>query len=248
MRNPDWTHDETVLLMELYLSAPRAGRSHPEVRALSATLRAAGRRDGRMVADTFRNPDGIAMRLRNFGRRDPTAPPDRDAGLREGGAVDAAVWDAFGGDTEALEAEVRRIRGSIAADDWLPARRSSREPSPSFGTKRVTTGDGETEVYLLRVDGPLDVLAPGIPAITGRSVCKVGRTSSLDRRIGELAAGLPPTSAIRYAPLGLRRFRTAGRAHGFERTLLDLCDAGGWSLGGEFAYAPIAELKAALAS
>ena len=246
VRNPDWTRDETVLLMALYRSAPRAGRSHPEVRALSSVLRAAGRRDGRMVAATFRNPEGIGMRLRNFGRHDPAAPVGRDAGLKPGGSIDVAVWAEFGDDLIALEAEVARLRRSITADDWLPERRSSRGPAPSFGPREIAATDGDADVYLLHVDGPVDVLIPGLPRGVDRSVCKIGRTGSLDRRLAELASGLPPTSAIRYAPVSLRRFRSAMRAHAFERQLLDLCDAEGWSLGGEFAYAPLAKLKTAM--
>lgn len=245
-RNPDWSHDETVLLMDLYLSAPRAGKNHPEVIALSTMLRAAGRQDGRSVLASFRNPTGIAMRLRNFGRHDPAAPPERDAGWRPGGAMDRQVWEEFGNDRAALDSEVSRIRRLICAHSWLPATRSSRGPAPTFGTRMSVTIDGRTGVYLLLVDGPLDALAPGVKTEGGRSVVKVGRTSHLDRRISELASGLPPGAAIRYVPIGLRMFASAMDAHRFERRLLELCDRENWSLGGEFAYAPLNALKVAL--
>lgn len=247
MRNPDWSRDETILLMALYRSAPRAGRSHPEVRALSHLLQAAGRRDGRMVVANFRNADGIAMRLRNFGRHDPAVDPRQDRGLKRGGAIDVAVWQELEDDPGALGAEIGRIRRSIGAAEWSAGQRSSRGPSPSFGDRTSATVDGETDVYLLQVDGPINVLAPQVPATVGRHVCKIGRPGALDRRLAELAAGLPPTSAIRYSPVALKRFRSAARAHAHERKLLDLCDSQGWSLGGEFAYAPLDDLKSAMA-
>lgn len=245
-RNPNWCHDETVLLMDLYLSAPRAEKNHPEVVALSTVLRAAGRRDGRAVLASFRNPAGIAMRLRNFGRHDPAVPPEQNAGLRPGGAIDLRVWREFGHDREALASEVARIRRSISANDWLPDQRSSRGPVPAFGARTSVTVDGRNGVYLLLVDGPLEALTPGIKSNRGWAVVKVGRTSNIDRRMGELASSLPPRTAIRYVPVGLRMFGSAMDAHRCERRLLDFCDREGWSLGGEFAFAPLDPLKSAL--
>lgn len=247
-RNPNWTHDETVLLMDLYFSAPRAEKSHPEVIALSTMLRAAGRRDGRAELVSFRNPAGIAMRLRNFGRHDPAAPPERNAGLRPGGSIDLQVWQEFGDNRAALASEVARIRQSVSAEDWVPVRRSSRGPVPAFGVRTSVTADGRNAVYLLLVVGPLEVLAPGIELDRDRVVVKLGRTADIDRRMAELASGLPPEAGIRYIPIGLRMFVSAMVAHHFERRLLDLCDGEGWSLGGEFAYAPLDALKSALAT
>ncbi|MDO7843557.1 GIY-YIG nuclease family protein [Sphingomonas immobilis] len=242
-RNPDWTRDETILLMDLYLSAPRASKAHPEVAALSALLRAAARRTGLVVLASFRNPAGIAMRLRNFGRHDPHAPPSRDSGLRPGGAIDAEIWAAFGGNNAALAAEVNRIRRGLRAEDWLPHQRSSRGPAPVIGTRRTVFADGPTSVYLLLIDGPISVLAPNMLPVDGASLVKIGRTNDLDRRLSELASGLPRRAAIHYIPIGVRNFKSGADAHSFERTLLDQCDQRGWSLGGEFAYAPLKIVK-----
>lgn len=242
-RNPDWLYDETVLLMELYLSAPRAERNHPEVIALSLLLRAAGRRGGRTVLPSFRNPAGIAMRLRNFGKHDPAAPQRRDGGLRPGGQVDRRVWHDFGNDHAALMAEVTRVRRSISAKDWVPQQRSSRGPSPTFGSRTTVVDDGRCGVYLLLIDGPIEILAPKIDVIEGHALVKLGRTFDLDRRMTELASGLPPCAAISYVPISFRVFNTSTDAHRFEQYLLNICDQDGWSLGGEFAYVPLDALK-----
>jgi hypothetical protein len=247
-RNPDWTRDETILLMELYLSAPRAGRSHPEVLALSALLRAAAHRAGLHVHHTLRNPSGIAMRLRNFGRYDPGAAVDKDAGLKPGGAVDALVWQEFGNNPEALAAEVARVRRMFSRDAREAGALSSRGPQPSFGERTSLLEDGSAGVYLLLIDGPIDVLAPSVDKRSGFATAKIGRTADLARRLDELSAGLPPDSAIVYVPVALRMFSSAGEAHAFEREMLDTCDSHGWSLGGEFVYAPLCHLKAAMSS
>lgn len=245
-RNPDWTRDETILLLDLYLRARRAEKTHPEVLALSLVLRAIGRRDGRAELPNFRNPSGIAMRLRNLGKHDPKAPAGRDVGLRPGGAIDAQIWGEFGNDRAALAADVSRIRRSISTGAWTVHDRSSRGPVPSFGQRVSATEDGRTSVYLLLLDGPLDLLAPGRAPCPDWAVIKFGRTENLSRRMSELSCGLPPGAAIRYLPIGFRMFGGGVEAHKFERQMLDLCDRFGWSLGGEFAYAPLAEVLLAL--
>lgn len=249
MRNPDWSPDETILLMDLCSHAPRAGKLHPEVVALSVLLREGAKRSGLPVHPTHRNAAGIAMRLRNFGRHDPEAPPQRDAGLRAGGAIDAAVWREFAGNPAYLEAEVRRIRAALVRGlHPAPRARSSRGPVPAFGERTSIVDDGPTMVYLLTIEAPLALLAPQIAEKPGYALVKIGRTSDLTRRLAELAAGLPPIAAVQYVPIALRKFAAAGPAHEFERSVLDQCDERGWSLGGEFAYAPIEEMRTALSA
>lgn len=245
-RNPNWSRDETILLMDLYLSAPRAEKAHPEVIALSIVLRAIGRRDGRAVLPSFRNPAGIAMRLRNFANQDPEASAGGNAGLRKGGVIDRTVWEEFVSDREGLEVAVLRIRRSVSSGDLKPSARSTRGPMPAFGERSALTVDGATAVYLLLVDGPLATLAPSTAIHDGFKLVKLGRTVDIERRIAELSSGLPPSSLIRYLPLGVRMFPSGGEAHRFERRLLEICDAEGWSLGGEFAYAPLDRIKSAL--
>lgn len=183
------------------------------------------------------------MRLRNFGRHDPEAPDGRDAGWRLGGVMDVAVWKEFGSDRRALAAEVAKIRRSITSREWNLEVRSSHGPVPSFALRSSEPQDGPTGVYLLLVDGPLALLAPGRINAPGWMIVKVGRSANLERRMAELASGLPPCSAIHYVPIAFRMFSAGREAHGFEREILDLCDVKGWALGGEFAYAPIDGLK-----
>lgn len=245
-RNPDWSRHETVLLMDLYLSAPRAAKTHPEVRALSALLRAAAGREGRKILSSFRNPAGVAMRLRNFGRLDPDAPGSRDVGLRPGGAVDRQVWAEFARAPTKLAAKVAKARQVLLSGKHEHARKSSRGPTPTFGIRTSTSEDGATGVYLLLVDGPIEFIAPGSAAKRGWSPFKLGRTNDLERRITEIASGLPACAAVHYVPIAFRMFFSAADAHRFERQLLNTCDERGWSLGGEFAFAPLLDLKAAM--
>jgi hypothetical protein len=230
-RNPDWTRDETILLMNLYLSTPKAEKGHPDVQALSHVLRAAGRRDGRAVLPSFRNPDGIAMRLRNFGKRDPDAPAGQNAGLRAGGAIDRLIWEEFSQNREGLAQEVSRIRRTISAGDWQRERRSSRGPAPAFSARAVQVSDGPCCAYLLLLDGDLSVLAPNVAPLDDHAVYKIGRTSDINRRIFELAHGLPPGAAIHYIPVCLKVLPSAEAAHVEERRLLEYCNGNSWVSG-----------------
>lgn len=90
--NADWSRDETVLLMALYRRHPKAEKRHPEVVALSALLRGAALARGAALSPTYRNPAGIAMKLRNFAKYDPSPTLPLGAGLRGGGKVDRQVW------------------------------------------------------------------------------------------------------------------------------------------------------------
>lgn len=112
-RNPPWSRDETILLLDLYKRTPKATSRYPDVVALSEELNRRARLAGYVPLPNFRNPAGVAMRLRNLARHDPTTDPDE--GLRPGGAIDVAVWHEFSGNNRALAREVRRIRAETPA-------------------------------------------------------------------------------------------------------------------------------------
>jgi hypothetical protein len=75
IRNPNWTRDELILSLSLYM---RAGRrqleaSHPEVDNLSADLNNLPIHDELLRGTDFRNPQGVSMKLGNFLSIDPSA-------------------------------------------------------------------------------------------------------------------------------------------------------------------------------
>ena len=59
-RNPDWTTDELILALDLYMRNPQspAGKSSREVQELSEILNTLG---GRSAGQKFRNPNGVYM-------------------------------------------------------------------------------------------------------------------------------------------------------------------------------------------
>jgi 5-methylcytosine-specific restriction enzyme A len=67
--NADWIKDELILALDLYLRNPESppGKSSREVRKLSTFLGELGRQFGLRRGSKFRNPNGVYMKLMNFG-------------------------------------------------------------------------------------------------------------------------------------------------------------------------------------
>ena len=94
-RNPDWTWDEHVLALELYMNDPERlpGKTSPKVIALSELLNRLGERKGLRNSSTFRNPDGVAMKLQNFKRFDPFYLEQGQSGLSRGSSGEQPIWE-----------------------------------------------------------------------------------------------------------------------------------------------------------
>lgn len=240
-RNPVWSRDETILLLDLYLRAPNAEEGHPEVVSLSELLIARALSRGQSVQTNFRNPTGIAMKLKNLAQQDPVFLGTGRTGLSHGNALNAEVWAAFADDPDALSREVERIRGRAAAGAPGTAE-PSRGPVPSFGVVRTGREDGPTELYIALMSGRASDLVPAARIQTSGSIVKIGRSNDTTRRCGELNLGFPPGSVAFWRMLFGFGFRSAGLAHDAEQALLQESARRGWTIGGEFAIAPLAVL------
>ena len=118
-RNPDWTWDEHVLALELYMTDREhlPGKTSPKVIALSELLNRLGERKGLRNSSTFRNPDGVAMKLQNFKRFDPFYLEQGLSGLTRGSSGEQPVWEKYSGDVAALAAAAKVIRVAIEDED-----------------------------------------------------------------------------------------------------------------------------------
>lgn len=109
-RNPTWTRDELILALDVYfqIDIHRISASSPEVIRLSMQLNDLLVHLPTLRNKTFRNPNGIHMKLRNFARFDPSY---QGKGLGRGGHLEQAVWDEFASD------RLRLHRTAIAIND-----------------------------------------------------------------------------------------------------------------------------------
>ena len=107
-RNPAWRREELILALELYQrhGGSDPGPSHPDVVALSETLRRMATEQG---LATFRNPQGVAMKLMNFRSLDPAFIDKGGAGLKKIGKLDRVIWEEFFGRPLDLTLATERI-------------------------------------------------------------------------------------------------------------------------------------------
>jgi 5-methylcytosine-specific restriction protein A len=108
--NPDWTFDELILALDLYLrwrpKQPPSG--HPDLRSLSDLLRRLPLHAPETRAESFRNANSARRKLGDF--TDPD--PDYVGKGTKGGEGVHLVWAQFAGRPEALAAAVERITAS----------------------------------------------------------------------------------------------------------------------------------------
>lgn len=106
--NPDWTRDETILALDLYLKCGGQipGPTDPRVIQLSEQLRSLPVHTGTAKRTSFRNPAGVAFKVQNL-RQVATGK-----GLKNCSAVDRSVWQDFG---ERTSSEVSNLAARILA-------------------------------------------------------------------------------------------------------------------------------------
>lgn len=113
-RNPVWKRDELVLALELYMKHKRVpSESHPDVIALSDLLGVLGKKASIEQNRTFRNRNGVVMKLANFQRLDPVYVELGFKGLSRGGKNEQIIWDEFAAFPQELAATAEAIRSEI---------------------------------------------------------------------------------------------------------------------------------------
>jgi 5-methylcytosine-specific restriction protein A len=113
--NPDWSRDELILALDLYLKhRPNLpGKDTDEIRQLSTNLTRLGEKLFRAEdrSATFRNTNGVYMKLMNFRRLDPQYTLEGRTGLPGGGKAEVEVWTEFAEDA----LRCRRVADAIMA-------------------------------------------------------------------------------------------------------------------------------------
>ena len=114
-RNPTWSRNELILALDLYLrfrDAPPS-KDSVEVTELSSFLATMDRAKGVGEAQTFRNANGVYMKLMNFRRFDPEYTADGKVGLVRGNKLEESVWNEFAGNPQGLAKAIAEIRAGV---------------------------------------------------------------------------------------------------------------------------------------
>lgn len=114
-KNIDWSVDELILALHLYITHPDSlpGKTSVEIKELSTFLNKMGAALDTTMAEKFRNANGVYMKMMNFRRFDPKYINEGKVGLKSGNKNDKVVWDNFANDPERLKIAATDIRSSI---------------------------------------------------------------------------------------------------------------------------------------
>lgn len=123
-RNPNWSPDELILALDLYLHIGTTTKDEPAVVELSDILNRMTDSKGKTDPARFRNPNGVSMKLSNFARLDPRYS---GVGLRRGGRLELKIWEEFSSNPSALDAEVMRIKADVTPAPFDPSIRTWKE-------------------------------------------------------------------------------------------------------------------------
>jgi 5-methylcytosine-specific restriction protein A len=106
-KNPNWTEDEAILALDLYIRSGYRVLSgnHPDVVELSEFMNSLPIHPPELRTNKFRNPSGVNTKLANFRYVDP----DRPGGLSGASRLDYIVWDEFAHDIPRLRKVVEAI-------------------------------------------------------------------------------------------------------------------------------------------
>jgi hypothetical protein len=152
-RNPTWLREELILALDLYLRRGLLDDGNPEIIELSDALNRLDLHPAVTHAETFRNPNGVAMKLANFASLDTKYA---GAALRSIGKLDAAIWDEFSKDREKLNREVARLRSMLV------------ERTSLNGPRRYWAFNANPNIY--RIEEAVKELEIDTWATKGRSV------------------------------------------------------------------------------
>jgi len=138
MRNPKWHRDEIILALDLYFDkdlGPVDSRN-PKIIALSELLNRLPIFDHKPDQQTFRNPNGVTLKLSNFKALDPNY---KGKGMEAYSKLDKEVFEEFSSNTKLLHRIANEIR-QISEDTKLSNEVSKIENDEMSETDSVKEG------------------------------------------------------------------------------------------------------------
>jgi 5-methylcytosine-specific restriction protein A len=174
--NPDWTRDELIIALDAYLThrtRPPA-KASKEIVDLSRALNRLGEKLFRPEerTETFRNENGVYMKLMNFRRLDPDYTTGGRTGLSAGAKAEEEVWAQFAGEPEkcrqVAEAILKILDDPEVGAAWL-------EPDLEEGLQEAPEGRLLTRKHFVRERNRKLVEAKHIQTIKkhGKLACEV---------------------------------------------------------------------------
>lgn len=133
VKNPKWSRDELILALDLYFKLPssKISSTNEEVIELSQILNQIPS-GFKHKDDTFRNSNGVSMKLNNFKRLDPES---KGSGLVRGGKLEEVIWNEFSTNKSLLSEIANSIKKALCQQNihsW-----TAQEEEESFPEGKV---------------------------------------------------------------------------------------------------------------
>lgn len=175
--NPDWTRDELIVALDVYLRHRPIppGKDSQEIIDLSRTLNQLGTKLFRddLRSTTFRNENGVYMKLMNFRRLDPQYTSSGRRGLVRGAKAEEDVWREFADDPQRCHEVAQAI---ISSKERPETSESLFEAEMETELEEAPEGRLLTRIHLCRERNRKLVEAKRKKAMTangGRLACEV---------------------------------------------------------------------------
>lgn len=153
-RNPPWIRDELILALDLYFKCRQSlpGPKSASVIELSHLLNQMGVMLQRTKDNaTYRNPNGVSMKLMNFRRLDPLYINEGKKGLTAGNKEEIVVWDEFAHQPNQLSVVAHAICQAIAASE---SEKLNIELSEDWEMSEASEGRVLTRMHRIRERNP----------------------------------------------------------------------------------------------
>lgn len=120
MRNPDWLRDEIILALDLYFDPERGPIEidNPKIVALSQLLRGLPLFKKRPNKKTFRNTNGVKLKLSNFKAIDPLY---KGKGMGAYSTLDKVVFEEFSTNIPLLRVVAEQIKQAASDPEIVRA-------------------------------------------------------------------------------------------------------------------------------
>lgn len=144
MKNPPWKRDELILALELYFKQPdsRGNEGHSSVAALSELLNSLPIHSELGTGETFRNMNGVGMKLRKFLSYDPAY---KGKALSRGSKLEKDVWDEYSTNIEKLYKVADAIRSNYDSGDLLAITNTE-----TYMVEAASEGEVLTRIHISR--------------------------------------------------------------------------------------------------
>jgi len=113
-RNPPWTTDEVILALSLYFAHGQLDDTDPLAIEASKQMNALPINEGAVHLTTFRNANGVAMKLANFAHFDPAYSGD---GLRGGSKLDHHLFETYSDRRDDCHKIAQALKQGIVSGD-----------------------------------------------------------------------------------------------------------------------------------